>query len=158
MSAGKFQGTYDPEKVIVTIEDRVITGFSSDDFIKVKYDDDRFFKLIGIDGEVGRVKNLSYSGSIEFTLMSSSDDNKWFSGLNLNSRFNRKTLIKVGVRDLSGKTIVFADKCWIRSTPEVVFSDEISDRNWVLDCPNLQMVIGGSNSNSIVDAVISKLF
>ena len=62
---GSFQGTYDASKVIVTIDDVIIHGFSDGDFIVAKYDDDRYAKIKGIDGEVGRIRSVLSTGIAE---------------------------------------------------------------------------------------------
>lgn len=155
MPAGKYHGTYDPEKVIVTIGDNIITGFTAGDFITAKYDDDRYFKIIGVDGEVGRIRNPSNSGTVEITLMASSEANQWFSANGIAEKYGINKPFNLGIRDLSGKTVLFSEKSWIKSYNDISFSDEISDRVWTIDCADLMMVIGGSNSNSLFDSVVA---
>ncbi|MBX9771684.1 MAG: DUF3277 family protein [Candidatus Obscuribacterales bacterium] len=161
MGAGDFHGTYDPAKVILSISGVSVHGFSDGDFIKAKYDEGRYFKTKGVDGEVGRAENNSKAGTIEITVSSTSSSNDELSSILGGVIDGDKKPFPISIKDLSGRSVAEASLCWIKESPEMTFSKEITDRTWVFDCADLDMVYGGSNSSSIFGAIssaVSSLF
>lgn len=156
MSAGKFQGTYDPEKVILTIGGVTVSGFVDGDFITAKHDDVRFFKINGVDGEVTRAMNLSKGGTIEVNLMASSAANDNFTAL-LPAAQGGSPLppIPITLKDLSGRSLASCSKAWLKTEPDLVFGKEITDNKWIFDCADLDIYYGGNSSNSLFDLVTS---
>lgn len=152
MFLSNFQGTYDPAKVIVTIGQAIISGFSDGEFIKVAFDEDRYFKRIGADGEATRVRNASQAGSIELTLMSSAPSNTDLSAL-----INSREPLTIGINDLSGSSVVLAQRCWIKTPPDLSFGKDIGDRVWTFDSADIQMTVGGARDNSILGLVAGLL-
>lgn len=157
MFGDKFHGTYDPSKVIVTLDDVVLSGFSDNEFIKIKYDEDRFQKVKGIDGEVGRIRNMSFSGTVEITLMSSSESNKWLSGFHNLARLGKTKPFSISILDLSGSSVMRSSKSWIKTASEVTFGKEIVDNVWTIDCADMKIVHGHAKNNSIA-SLLSSLF
>ncbi|MGN6701455.1 MAG: phage structural protein [Burkholderiaceae bacterium] len=144
--AGKFEGTYSADQVTVTVGGVIVSGFTDGDFVSAEYDDDRFKKHVGADGDVGRAKNPSRAGNITVTLSASSPANDELSALfNLESLAGVDAPIAIGVVDLSGRTVIAASKAWIKKAPKVGFGKEIGSREWVLDCADLSMFIGGNS-------------
>lgn len=156
MSAGDFQGTYDPEKIILAIDGISVSGFVAGDFITVRHDAPRFFKTDGIDGETTRAMNLSKSGTIEVNLMASSAANDNLTAL-LPAAQGGSPLppVPVTLKDLSGRSLAACSKAWLKTEPDLIFGKEISDNKWVFDCADLDIYYGGSNSNSLVSLVTS---
>ena len=145
MAAGDYQGTYAAEKVIVTIGSAIITGFGDGDFVTAKYDEDRFIKRVGSDGEVGRSKNASRAGTIEVVLSGTSKANDELSMLfNLSIIGGIDKPIPIGVADLSGRSLMVASKAWLKTAPDMVFGKEITDRTWVFDCADMLFNFGGN--------------
>ncbi|MBX9771683.1 MAG: DUF3277 family protein [Candidatus Obscuribacterales bacterium] len=146
MSAGDFQGTYAAEKVIVTIGGVILSGFADGDFVTAKYDEDRFTSKTGADGEVGRAKNASKTGTIEIVLSASSFANDELSLLfNLGQMAGITPTIPVAVVDLSGRSLAAAADAWLKTTPDMVFGKEITDRTWTFACAGLTLSYGGNN-------------
>lgn len=145
MAAGDYQGTYAAEKVIVIVGGVIVSGFTDGDFVTAQYDEDRYFKKVGADGEVGRSKNASKSGTIEITLSGTSGANDLLNGLfALNSLSGIDSPIPVAVTDLSGRTLIAATKAWLKTAPPVTLGTEINDRVWTLDAADLLMTVGGN--------------
>jgi hypothetical protein len=145
MPAGDYQGTYAAEKVIVTVGGVIVTGFADGDFINVKYSEDRYISKAGADGEVGRSKTASRLGEIEITVSGTSLANDELSAIfNLAQIGGIDPPIPFGVADLSGRSFAGASKAWIKSTPDLTFGKEISDRKWVLEAADLTISFGGN--------------
>jgi hypothetical protein len=146
MSAGDFQGTYAAEKVIISIGGVTMSGFTDGDFVTVKYDEDRYTKKAGADGEVGRSKNASRAGSVEVVLSGTSAANDEMSALfNLAQIGGIDPPVPITVADLSGRSLASASNAWIKTVPDLVFGKDITDRSWVFDTADLIINVGGNN-------------
>lgn len=146
MSAGDFQGTYAAEKVIITIGGVTISGFTDGDFVTVKYDEDRYTKKAGADGEVGRSKNASRAGTVEVVLSGTSAANDELSALfNLAQIGGIDPPVPIAVADLSGRSLAAASNAWIKTVPDLVFGKDITDRSWVFDTADLVINVGGNS-------------
>ena len=53
-------------------------------------------------------------------------------------------VVPVQCKDNSGRTVLFSAFAWIRKPPTVEFAKEIGDREWILDCADLDMNVGGA--------------
>lgn len=146
---GNFQGTYDPSKVIITIDGVSLHGFTDGDFFTAKYDEGRYSKVKGIDGEVGRVRTLSTSGVLEFTLAASSNANDELNRFNPDMGYIG--VAPISISDLSGRTVISAEKSWLKTAPEVVNGVVVGEYKWVFDCAKMQIVYGGAKNNSVFD-------
>jgi len=144
-----FHGVYDPSKVIVTIAERIVSGFAEGEFLTVVMDDDIFTKVKGADGEVSRTRNASQSGVIELTLMASAPSNG-----DLNGLIAYPEPVTIGITDLSGNTVVLAHRCWIKKAPDLAFAKEIGDTVWTFDCASIQTEFGGAKNNSFLSGLL----
>ena len=145
MAVGDFQGTYAAEKVVVTVGGVILTGFGEGDFLTAKYDEDRFMKKVGADGEVGRSRTASRAVTIEVVLSATSKANDELSALfNLEQIGGFDSPVPIGVADLSGRSVAGSSKAWLKTAPDMVFGNEISERTWVFDCADLTMNYGGN--------------
>ena len=146
MSAGDFQGTYAADKIVVTVGGVICSGFTDGDFVTAEYNNDRYGMMVGADGEVGRSKNPGRDGIITIVLAGSSKANDALSALeNLESLSGVDAPIPIGIADLSGRTVIGASKAWLQTAPAVSFGAEITEREWVFACADLQMFVGGNN-------------
>ena len=145
MATGDYQGTYAAEKVVVTVGGVIITGFADGDFITAKYDEDRYIKKIGADGEVGRSRTASRAGTIEIVVSATSKANDELSAL-----FNFAQIggidppVPIAVADLSGRALCLASKAWVKTAPDMKFSKEIAENTWVMDAADLTFTFGGN--------------
>lgn len=152
MSAlGAFHGTYDPAKVIITFDSIIIHGFTDGDFVEGKFDEERYFKLRGVDGEVGRSRNPSRSGQVDINLLQTSPAND-----DLNKFVVGSGESKVGplsIQDLSGNSLLFSAKSWIKTAPDFTRGLEVGECKWVFDCADLDMFFGGTRDNSLLSFI-----
>lgn len=146
MAAGDYQGTYAADKVIVIVGGIPVSGFADGTFVTAKYEADRYIKKVGADGEVSRSKNADKSGTIELVLSQTSASNDALNALfGLASLAGIDPVVPVAVTDLSGRSLVAASKCWLKTAPEVTFGREIGERTWVLEAADLLITVGGNN-------------
>lgn len=148
--------TYDPKKITVTVASLgllpvpiryTIEGFAPGTFVTVNQDRDVFEKVECCDGITTRVKRLGTSGTASITLLQSSPSNDDLNVLLDNDEENNSTMI-LNVFDVWGSlspTLCFSSIAWIRKKPRVEFGNSTGTREWVFDCDNMEMRIGGSS-------------
>jgi hypothetical protein len=118
--------------------------------VKVARDEDSFTKQVGASGEVARARNKNRTGKVTFTVMQTSQANDIFSA----AQQIDEGRIAAGVtgsgygalegRDPNGTTVVSAATAWVMKPADAEFAKELGQREWVLDCAELQMFIGGN--------------
>ena len=64
--------SYDPKKVNLVMNGKIITGFASDSMITIARNEDTVTTLVGVKGDVGYSENANESGTITVTLMGTS--------------------------------------------------------------------------------------
>lgn len=154
MAAGVYHGTYDPEKVIITFGKAILHGFIDGDFVTAKFDEDRYYKIKGADGEVGRSRNPSRAGSIEINLMQTSSANRVLSNLLFTAgRTDITKIVPFSVVDLSGKSLLFSSKSWIKSIPDFTFGMDVGECKWIFDCADLEVFHAGTTDNSLAGMI-----
>lgn len=145
MAAGNYQGTYAAEQGVTIVGGAIITGFGDGDYITVKYDEDRYIKKTGCDGEVGRSRTASRAGTIEIVTSATSKANDELSAI-----FNFAQIggidppVVFSHADLSGRSFAAASKAWIKTTPDYKFGKEIGENVWILDAADLAINFGGN--------------
>ena len=64
--------TYDPKKVSIVVNNRMITGFASDSMITVARSEDIVTTAVGVQGDVTYNENANESGTMTITLSGTS--------------------------------------------------------------------------------------
>jgi hypothetical protein len=136
--------TYDPDRVIVTVNGQRVTGFASGDSIKVTRDAEYWTKQVGLAGAVSRSRKHSIGGQFVFTLQQTSPFNQVLTDLLAQDNETGTGLLNVQVRDTGGFDLAFSEDGWIMQDPEMTFGEESSNREWTIDCGHLTMVHGGN--------------
>jgi len=149
MFLNNFHGTYDPSKVIITVDDRIVNGFTDGEFVTVVMDEDIYQKVKGADGEVTRVRNSSQSGVITITLMASAPSNG-----DLNGLIGYPEPFTIGITDLSGNTVLLGHRAWLKKAPDLAFAKEIGETVWAFDCAHIQTDFGGAKNNSLLSGLL----
>jgi hypothetical protein len=140
-------GTYDPSRVIVTIGGVIITGFSDGDSIIARRAEDMYFTRVGTDGGVARARNANKMGEIEIKLLQTSAVNDSLSSLLAIDDLVNDGLpvLSITIVDGSGRSLVVATQCWIKTIPEVILGKEVSERAWIFSAADLKIFHGGNN-------------
>lgn len=135
---------YSPKDVLVIFGGNVLTGFADGTMVSINRETDSFTKHVGSQGEVTRVKSANKSAEIIIMLAQSSPSNLILSGIQALDELTSNGILPLIIKDLSGKSIYFSGQAWIRKPADSEFSDEITDREWALDCAEMLPVIGGN--------------
>ena len=136
---------YNAKDVTVTIGGRLITGFGEDAMVAIARDNDSFEDKIGVDGNVSVSHSNDKRGNITLTLMDTSADNSYLSGL-LNGSERARTLQTFAVTVLDNKTgdIYECPIAWVKRPADSEKGREVSEKEWMIRCENLTMIEGGS--------------
>lgn len=136
--------TYDPSQVLASFLGAQISGFAEGTFIKVERDEAAFTKMTGADGEVARARNKNKGGKVTFTLMQSSASNDILSAAAAADELTGTGIGPLFIKDNLGTTVVVAANAWIEKVATAEFGKELGDREWVIDCASVEMLVGGS--------------
>ncbi len=137
--------TYDPVQIAM-IFGGPITGFADGTFVSVEYNEDLFTLLVGSDGEACRSKTNNNSARITFTLGQWSQSNDFLSALmnvDLNSPLG-DGIVPFLLKDLSGTTVLAAEKAWLVKPPTIEYAREPGSREWVAETDFLTFLAGGN--------------
>jgi Protein of unknown function (DUF3277) len=136
--------TYSPEKVIVNVAGTNIHGFAEDSIVSVVRNVDAFSTKVGADGEVGRSHNPDRTGTITITLKSDSDSNDFLSALAIADDVSLAGVFPILVEDANGTSLHSCDAAWIQKSADAEYNREMSEREWVIYCSQLNHFVGGS--------------
>lgn len=135
---------YNFKDVSLVIGTRRIKGFAEGSEIKTARDEDSFKKTVGADGEVARSKTNNRSGTIEFELMSTSEDNAYLQNLVNIDENSGQGIVPSKIIDKSGTELEFAAQSWIRKPADRSRGPETGKRTWTIDCASLDFIGGGN--------------
>lgn len=134
--ASNFLGTYDPKEVSLFFGVLQVSGFADGTFITcARTDKDLYKNHTGAYGETARTKNNNRTGTITFTLKSTSPSNAALDLLK-NNPIAIPSLVK---NNSSGKHIAGAIESWIQTEPDKAYGVEEQMVEWVIFCADLNM-------------------
>lgn len=121
--AGIEIATYDPKKVNLIINNKIITGFANDGVITITRNEDIVSTLVGVKGDVAYSENANESGNIAVTLMGTSSSLAYLRSLAL-----KRTPLSVVIADANdvGAVNVAEDQCRILKPPDNPRGKEVS--------------------------------
>ena len=137
--------TYSPKKVSVIFGAVIVTGFAEGTFINIERNKDAFTLATGADGEVSRIHSPDKSGKVTITLQQTSDSNDLLSVLAIADENTLQGQVPLLVKDGNGRTLVAAANAWIDKLAPSGFGDEMSTREWIVSCAELEIFVGGND-------------
>lgn len=135
--------TIDPGKFPMTFKGVNIVGIADGTYVEVERAEDGWSMYVGADGEVTRVRNRNRTGAVTFTLSQASITNTQLSAIAIADEKGGTGVGPLLIKDLNGETVYAAKEAWIRKIPKGEHAKEATTRQWVIDCAELTMVIGG---------------
>ena len=138
--------TYDPKKIILTFRGILVRGYAGGTFINVNREADGFTKSVGASGDVTRVRSNDRSGTVAVTLQAESPANDALSAVAIADELTGDQTGALLLKDLNGTTLIRAEAAWIRKFPEFEYADEGGNREWMFDCAELEMLVGGNTT------------
>lgn len=137
--------TYSPKRVELIINGTPMKGFADGTFISVERTSDAFTTNVGADGEASRTHSSDKTGKVTLTLQQTSDSNDFLSALVIADEKTLKSQFALLLKDTNGKTVVASAFAWIDKVSNAEFAAEISDREWVISCAELESFVGGNS-------------
>jgi len=135
---------YDPTRVTVAFGAILIQGFNDGTMIKTSRNEDAYTVKVGGQGDVTRVRSRNKTGQITITLLAESPTNDLLTAQALIDEESGTAYAPIMVKDLNGTTLMVAENAWIMKMPEVEHATDASPREWVIECADLTMTVGGS--------------
>ena len=113
--------TYDPQKVNVIVDGRVITGFASDGVVTLTRNSDSVTPAVGAKGDVAYSENADETGTVAITLMSTSASLSYLRGLEA-----KRKMVTVSVQDVNDNDafVISCDNCRVMKMPDAARTKE----------------------------------
>lgn len=143
MLPGVPNGTYDPQKVILSFGGIVLTGYAKGSYIKAKRNTDTFTVVVGAAGEESWDKKSDRSGEVEVTLMASSQDNDALMAIYAVDELTGAGLSPLMIKELNGTTLVHAAFARLSKPADVERAVEQGNAVWLFRSTNLEINVGG---------------
>ncbi|MBC3540659.1 phage structural protein [Rufibacter sediminis] len=138
--------TYDPKNVQVILGGTPASGFTDGTFISVAPDEDLYTKTIGADGEASRARSNNKSATVTLTLKQTSSTNDVLSTFVAADQVSDSGVFPLMIKEIgSGRTLVFAQAAWVQRFPDLAYSKEVEDREWVIAVGQMDIFIGGNS-------------
>lgn len=137
---------YDPAGMVIVFAGIPITGFADGTYVSVEQNEDSYSLVVGADGEGCRSKTNNRSGRITLTLLQSSAVNDLLSALH-NVDINSPLGDGIGpflMKDITGTTVVAAEKAWIVRQATSTYSRDPESREWIIESDYLVQNVGGN--------------
>ncbi len=113
--------TYDPQKVNVIVDGRVITGFASDGVVTLTRNSDSVTPAVGAKGDVAYSENADETGTVAIALMSTSASLSYLRGLEA-----KRKMVTVSVQDVNDNDafVMSCDNCRVLKMPDAARTKE----------------------------------
>jgi hypothetical protein len=136
---------YRADQVALIINGRAMKGLAVGTFVTVARGEDSFTMQRSADGSVTtRSATHDKSGTIEFTLLQSTDDHTFLQSLVNDDELNGSGVVAVKVADSSGTFVAQAAEAWLMKPADHEFGRDATERTWTATCDQLEMSGGGN--------------
>ncbi len=136
--------TLDPNLFHISVAGRTLSGLADGTYIRVERRNPTWALTVGADGEAARAKSNDKSGTITITLLQSSADNDFLSGLAITDELSNTGIVPVTIVDDAGTTVVGAAQAWITQPAAIENAKEVQGREWVIETGSMDMFVGGN--------------
>jgi len=144
--------TFDPSKVIFSINDYQLTGFVDGAFIEVIQSAPYFKSVPGIRGKTTRVRSRDRSGVVNIRLMQTSPDNEVLSKIVEQDDMHQSGLLLANLRDVGGQTGLQFGGAYLEGPPNMSYSStETQLREWKLHYQFITRYYVGGNESSLLE-------
>lgn len=126
--------SYDPKKVNLVMNGKIITGFASDSMIKIARNEDTVTTQVGVKGDVAYNENANESGTITVTLMGTSSSLPYVRSLALKRK--EVSVMIVDAND-SASVNVAEERCRVIKLPDITRAKEIGSESVSIFVPSL---------------------
>lgn len=117
--------TFDPKKVTVMYDGRVVTGFAEGSMVKCEKNEENATPHIGVLGEVSRAINADNTGKITISLASTSPWIGMFARLAAANEISPCNVVDMNKNGVN----VGGSECWIVKAPGVNIGKEVEEQD-----------------------------
>jgi len=137
---------YDPKEVSVIAGGHSVAGFAEGEFVRVEPNADEFSDVAGSQGDVSRARTADRRATVTIILQQTSPSNDVLSGFVELDRLspNGGGVFSILIRDRQGTTVFQAEEAWIQRRPDLTFSNEVQNREWVIRVAESFYFAGGN--------------
>lgn len=135
--------TYDPKSVTKIIAGQILEGYAEGTFVSTERNEDSANLSIGSQGEGTRTVTRNRSGRVTLTLQQTSPSNGVLDAQRIAMELSGAGIFSMLGKDGdSGDTWAGATS-WVVKPATMEFSNETSNREWIVETDELQMTILG---------------
>lgn len=141
--------TYSPVDVAVLLAGFYqVDGFAEGSFISISKDVQPYKTTRTSDGQVARtfIKDDTYT--ITINLASTSPTNDILTKLYQADTLSQYGKFPMFVKDSSGTSLFLAPTCWVKEVPDLEFSNQVTERTWVIQATQCVPNFGGNEDAS----------
>lgn len=142
MATGLFLGTYDPDKLIVLLDDQEVYGFAEGDMVVVDKSEDFSNEYVGSKGEVSRAINRNATGTITIRLQHNSP---FIRTIEQWANADYPPVVNFSVVDPASYEKFGSALCWLKTDASHNFGNEIGEREYVFFTNQIRR--GSPNTN-----------
>ena len=137
---------YDPKSVTKIIAGQILAGYAEGTFVSVERNEDSANLSIGSQGEGTRTVTRNRSGRVTLTLQQTSPSNGVLDAQRIAMELSGGGIFSMLGKDAdSGDTWAGATS-WVVKPATMEFSNETSNREWIVETDELQMTILGQSA------------
>jgi hypothetical protein len=126
--------TFDPKKVTVAVEGRIMTGYATDGVVTISHNEDRTTPAVGVQGDVTYSDSANNSGTASVTLMSTSAAIPYLREV---CATRREVRLDISDANTDGAFRVSAERCRILKMPETARGAEMETATIEFYIPDL---------------------
>lgn len=119
-------------------------GFMDGSFVSADYNEAHVTRHDGGHGEASFMLNANRGGAVTIQLVQGSPTNDELSRLIPDADRNYLPIGTLAFDDLNGTTKILSEEACIQKTAAVEFGTNIAGRQWVFECAQLQLFVGGA--------------
>ncbi len=146
-------GSYDPKYTVITFtafvlglpRTFVLTGFAEDDFLEIDQEEDDVTLAVGADGESAFAQSNNTSARVTLRFLQTANANTTLTEIR---NAQRTEIPSIGgvlfIEDLNTGTTITCNNARILRSPMQSYGVEISEREWVFLCANVDMQLKGN--------------
>jgi hypothetical protein len=136
--------SYDPTEVTVSFNGVTIDGFGPDTFVKASRNEDGWSLQVGNSGSGARSRNPNRSGTVEFTLLSSSPANALLQAIAIVDELSGAGVGECVVKDRNTLlSKVTAQNAWVKKIPDLERAKENGNITWMIETDLLNIAHDG---------------
>lgn len=149
---------YSPAAVSVSWGGFGFEGFGEDSFVTASRSTPNTSAKIGAQGSVGLTVSADKTGTIEVTLMQTSQTNRYLSAVQ-NAQDVASTIFRAPflVTDPSGGSLVVCKSAHIQEAPDVTLGADQNEKTWMFFCEDLHYTdaVDGFDQSDVEAAAIA---